>query len=375
MSKDYYKILGVEKGASEEDLKKAYRKLAVKHHPDKNPNNKEAEEKFKEINEAYETLGDKDKKERYDRNGSSDSRHQRSYYDMNSDEMMREFMRRHSDFGGGGRRVNRGQDLRVRFSLTLLEILNGAEKKIKLQRSIFCDDCNGTGANGGDSFDACSDCGGSGMQTRSFRNGGAVIHQSHMCASCSGAGKRVKDKCKKCKGDGCSVINDTIEVSIPKGAVRGSHFTVQGAGNAPRGGPGIYGDLLIEIDEIEDENLKREGANVVYDLFISYADAILGSSAEVPTIEGKAKINIESGAENGKILRLTGKGIPDISNGTIGDQLVYVNIYVPQKISEDERKLVEKLGKKPGFKPDNNKTKHYKGIFHRIKEYFMLHMM
>lgn len=370
--KDYYKLLGVERDASEEVIKKAYRKLALQYHPDKNPDNKEAEEKFKEIAEAYEILGDKDNKLKYDQLGHAGNGSE----GMSSEDAFYEWARRQSQFNGfaGGNRGVRGGNLSVRIPLSLMEILNGATKKIKLDREVTCEDCDGNGSLDGDSFHVCTDCNGSGAQTRYARAGNMVMHQSFTCQTCGGAGRRIKDACKKCKGKGFSIVHDTIEISIPKGAIRGHALTVPNAGNAPRGGSGPNGNLIIEIDEIEDELLKRDGMNVIYDLHVSYADAILGASnVEVPTIEGVAKITIEPGTENGKILRLKEKGIPDISSGALGDQFVYVNIFVPKQVSEDDKKLLEKMKKKSSFKPGKEQLKHAKGIFHRIREYFMLH--
>lgn len=372
--KDYYEILGVPKDASEDVIKKAYRKLAQKFHPDKNPGDKSSEEKFKELAEAYEVLGDKEKKKKYDQFGHAGLRGGSN--EMSAEDAFYEFARRHSQFQGfgGGHRPVRGSNLNIRIALSLMETLTGVDKKIKIDREVMCEDCEGNGSLDGDSFDVCADCGGTGMQTRVIRNGNIMMQQSFSCHSCGGAGQKIKDTCKKCKGQGFSTIKDTIEVTIPKGASRGHALTVPNAGNAPRGGYGQNGNLIIEIDEIEDENLKKDGVNVIYDLYVSYADAILGTTdVEIPTIEGVAKITLEPGTENGKILRLKGKGLPDISSGALGDQFVYVNIFIPKNISEEDKKILEKIKKKQSFNPSKEDTKHLKGIFHRIREYFMLH--
>jgi len=371
--KDYYEILGVPKDASDDVIKKAYRKLAMKYHPDKNPGDKASEEKFKEISEANEVLSDDEKKKKYDQFGHAGSG---GGSEMSAEDAFYEFARRHSQFGGfaGGQRVPYGSNVTICVALSLMETLNGVKKNIRLDREVMCEDCEGNGSLGGDSFDVCAGCGGTGQQTRVMRHGNSVIHQTFTCQSCGGARRKIKDACKKCKGQGFSVTKDTIEVTIPKGAFRGHVLTVPNAGNSPRGGYGHNGNLLIEIDETEDENIKRDGVNVVYDLYIGYADAILGATeVEIPTIEGTAKITLEPGTENGKILRLKGKGIPDVTSGALGDQFVYVNIFVPKNISEEDKKILEKIKKKQSFNPGKEDIKHSKGIFHRIREYFMLH--
>jgi molecular chaperone DnaJ len=372
--KDYYEVLEIGKDASEDVIKKAYRKLALKHHPDKNPDDKSAEDRFKEIAEAYETLSDPQKKSKYDKYGHGNSGAGRHSSGMSGEDAFYEFARRHRGDFSGGRGQVRGENIRIQISLSLSEILKGATKKINLDREIMCEDCEGNGSHEGDSFNNCSDCGGSGMQTRVFRNGNMAFQQSFTCNSCGGTGQIIKEHCKKCTGKGFTVSKENIDLIIPKGAVRGHILNVPNAGHSPRGGYGQNGSLLVEINEIEDEQLKRDGANVIYDLHIGYADAVLGvSGIEVPTIEGSAKINIEPGTENGKILRLKGKGVPDISSESIGDQLVYVNIYVPKKVTDEESKILEKMKKKSSFKPGKEQLKHSKGIFHKIREYFMLH--
>lgn len=372
--KDFYKVLGVERGATADVIKKAYRKIALDNHPDRNPDNKAAEERFKEAAEAYEILGDAEKKNKYDQFGHAG----KGASGMSAEDAFHEFAKRHRDFAGFGRAGNagqvRGENIRVQVTLTLSETLKGTTKKVKLSKEVACEECDGNGSLDGDSFDNCSECGGSGMQTRVFRHGNAAFQQSFTCQLCGGSGQLIKEKCKKCVGHGFTLTNETVDLVIPKGAVRGHVLNVPNAGHSPRGGFGHNGSLLVEIQEEEDDNLKRDGANVIYDLHIGYADAVLGATGiEVPTIEGSAKINLEPGTENGKILRLKGKGIPDISSDSIGDQLVYVNIFVPKKVTEEESKILEKMRKKSSFKPGKEQLKHTKGIFHRIREYFMLH--
>jgi molecular chaperone DnaJ len=381
MSKrDYYEILEIKKDATQDEIKKAYRKLAIKYHPDKNPDNKEAENKFKEINEAHEVLSDPDKRQKYDSYGHNFERggfgHGGGH--ANSD-MFQEFMRQHGfgNFGFGGwndmgrgqrqqQRRRKGSDLRIQITLTLKEILTGVHKKIKIKRETNCTDCGGNGSKNGNSIDQCDNCNGTGTQTNMFQRGNTVFQQSSVCTKCHGEGKKIKEPCSKCRGVGLESKMEEVEFDIPKGAVSGYVFQVNGAGNEARGG-GDSGNLVIVIDEVIDPVLKREGININSDIFISFFDAVLGNNEiEVPTIDGSVKIKIEPGTENGKLLRLKGKGIPEITTDRIGDQMVYVNVYVPKSVSEEEKKKLEKLKNIDSFIPTKEKIEHIKGVYSRI---------
>lgn len=377
--RDYYDILGVSRSASADEIKKAYRKLAIKYHPDKNPGDKEAEEMFKEAAEAYEVLSNPEKKQRYDQFGHAGASGGYGGGNMNMDDIFSQFgdifgggSPFESFFGGGGqsrggRRVARGTNLRIKVKLTLDEIAKGVEKKIKVTKQVVCGTCDGTGAKDKSSFHTCNTCGGSGSVRRVTNTILGQMQTTSTCPTCNGEGTQVTNKCNVCHGDGVVRGEETISINIPAGVSEGMQLSMSGKGNAaPRGG--VPGDLIILIEEIQHETLQREGNNVVYDLHISFVDAALGSSVEVPTIDGKAKIKIEPGTQGGKILRLKGKGLPEVNSYHRGDQLIYVNIWTPKVLSRDERSLLEKLQSSPNFKPQPGKNE--KSFFERMKEYF-----
>ncbi|MDF3078562.1 MAG: dnaJ [Sphingobacteriaceae bacterium] len=383
--RDYYDVLGVTKGASADEIKKAYRKSAIKFHPDKNPGDKEAEEKFKEAAEAYEVLSNPDKKQRYDQFGhAANAAGASGGYGgggMNMEDIFSQFgdvfgggggSPFDSFFGGGGqqrggRRSARGSNLRIKVKLTLDEIANGVEKKIKVNKQVVCNTCDGSGAKDKSSFHNCSTCGGSGSVRRVTNTILGQMQTTSTCPTCNGEGTQITSKCNICHGDGVVRGEETISINIPAGVSEGMQLSMGGRGNAaPRGG--VPGDLIILIEEIPHETLKREGNNVVYDLHVSFVDAALGSSVEVPTIDGKAKIKIEPGTQAGKILRLKGKGVPEVNSYHRGDQLVYVNIWTPKALSREERDILEKLQDSPNFKPQPGKNE--KSFFERMKEYF-----
>lgn len=380
--KDYYKILGLEKNASEDEVKKAYRKLAIQYHPDKNPDDKVAEEKFKEVAEAYEILSNPDKKAKYD---NPQSFHGDGGFGPNMDDFLRNFGFGGNPFGGnpfggnpfGGQQQNskpRGSDLRIKIPITIQEIVNGTHKKIRLNRDINCRDCSGTGGKNKDSVINCDVCGGSGM-VNSIQNTplGQFMHR-HSCPKCNGVGKEIKEKCNSCQGQGLVSHLDNIEFDIPAGATSTINLTVQNLGNEAKGG-GDNGDLIVEINEIEHSTLKREGLDIMTDVFISYYDAVVGNdSLEIETVDGLAKIKIEPGTESGKILRLRGKGIPYLNNKIQrGDQWVYLNIFVPKSLTDEELKYVSKIKKVKSAEPTKEKTEHLKGVYSRIREYDELH--
>jgi molecular chaperone DnaJ len=381
--RDYYDVLGVAKNASAEEIKKAYRKLAIKYHPDKNPDDKAAEDKFKEAAEAYEVLSNPEKKQRYDQFGHAGNAAGAGGFGgggMNMEDIFSQFgdifggggSPFDSFFGGGqssrgGRRVSRGTNLRIKVKLSLEEIAKGTEKKIKVNKQVNCSSCDGSGAKDKSSFHTCRTCGGSGAVRRVTNTILGQMQTTSTCPSCNGEGTEITAKCGTCHGEGLMRGEETISIQIPAGVSEGMQLSMSGKGNAaPRGG--VPGDLIILIEEIPHETLKRDGNNIVYDLHISFADAALGSSVEVPTIDGKAKIKIEPGTQGGKILRLKGKGIPEVNSYHRGDQLIYVNIWTPKALSKEERETLEKLQDSPNFKPQPGKSE--KSFFERMKEYF-----
>jgi molecular chaperone DnaJ len=375
--RDYYEILGVAKGASQEDIKKAYRQMAMQYHPDKNPNNKEAEEKFKEAAEAYEVLSDQDKKAKYDRFGHAGMQGNTYAGNWSVEDIFDHFgdifggSPFESFFNGGsrgrGRRVYKGQDLRIKVKLTLEEISKGVAKKLKVKKSVPCDQCSGTGAKGNNAFSNCATCGGSGQIRRTSNTFLGQMVTSQTCPTCQGEGRVITNQCENCRGDGRVMGDEVVEINIPAGVVDGIQLSVAGKGNAaPRGG--MPGDLIVAIEEEEDTLLKREGINVVYDLYLNFADAALGTSLEVPTIDGKAKITIPPGTQGGKVFRLKGKGIPEINAYNRGDQLIHVNIFVPVKLNAEEKKILQNLQNAENFKPDPLNPG--KGIFEKVREMF-----
>ena len=378
--RDYYDILGISKNADQAEIKSAYRKLAIKYHPDKNPDNKEAEEKFKEAAEAYEVLSNPEKRQRYDQFGHSGGA-SGGYGGggMNMEDIFSQFgdifgggSPFESFFGGGGgqrggRRVAKGTNLRIKVKLTLSEIAKGAEKKIKVNKQVVCSSCDGSGAKDKSSFNTCRTCGGTGAVRRVTNTILGQMQTTSTCPTCNGEGVEISAKCSTCHGDGLVRGEETITIKIPAGVSEGMQLSMSGKGNAaPRGG--VPGDLIILIEELPHETLKRDGTNVIYDLYINFVDAALGTSVEIPTIDGKAKIKIEPGTQGGKILRLKGKGVPEVNSYHKGDQLVYVNVWTPKALSSEEKELLERLRTSPNFKPQPGRNE--KSFFERIKEYF-----
>lgn len=381
--KDYYKILGVDRNASEEQIKKAYRKIAMKYHPDKNPDNKEAEEKFKEAAEAYEILNDPEKKARFDRGEDPSGKMSgfRGESDFGNADFMEDFMRNFNNgqgFGGFGNNFKRrhqaqpkkGQDLRIRISLDIHEIVSGVHKKIILPREINCKDCLGTGAKNKESIVKCSNCEGTGVYSVRQQTQFGMFVQQTTCPKCNGAGSEIIAICNSCSGAGLISQSDNIEFDVPAGAVNGINMSINNLGNEAKGG-GENGNLIIEISETEHPKLKREGLNIISDIFISYYDAVVGNdSVQTETVDGPVKIKIDSGTESGKILRLKGKGIPSLDNPTQrGDQLVFVNIFVPKNISDEDKNTISKLKKIKSAVPNEKNTEHIKGTYSRIKDY------
>ena len=378
--RDYYEILDVSKSATAEEIKKAYRKKAIQYHPDKNPGDEEAEDKFKEAAEAYEVLSDENKRARYDRYGHAGvgSSAAGGYGGgMSMDDIFSQFGDifggHFSGFGGfggfgssRGKRTNRGSDLRVKVKLNLKEILNGVEKKIKVKKYVTCSPCKGNGSENGDSVSTCSTCNGSGVVTRVANTILGQMQTSSTCPSCNGEGKTISKKCSYCNGEGIVRDEEIISIRIPAGVAEGMQLSMSGKGNAARRG-GVNGDLLIVIEEEEDPNLIRDENDVIYNLFLSFPMAALGGTVEVPTIDGIAKVKIDPGTQPGKVLRLRNKGLPPVNGFGKGDQLINVNVYIPENLSSKERKQVEEMEKSENFVPSSS-TK--KNVFNKFKKMF-----
>ncbi|MBE6211025.1 MAG: molecular chaperone DnaJ [Rikenellaceae bacterium] len=383
--RDYYEVLGVEKSANADEIKKAYRKAAIKYHPDKNPGDKEAEEKFKEAAEAYDVLSNPDKRARYDQFGHAGMNgaagggfggfgggggfSMEDIFSQFGDIFGGHFGGGFGGFGGGrgGQRVNRGSDIRVKVRLTLAEIANGTTKKLKINKNIACSKCGGSGAEGSNGYSTCSTCGGSGYVTRVENTFFGRMQTQGVCPTCGGEGKVITTPCSECRGEGTMRGSEVVEIKIPAGVGEGMALTVQGKGNAARHG-GVNGDLLVVIEEERDPQLVRDGDDLIHNLNITVTTALLGGEVEVPTIEGKAKIKIAAGTHAGKVLRLRGKGLPSVNGYGRGDILVVVDITIPSNLSKDERKIVEELSKQPSFKQAAKVEE--QNIFERMKNFF-----
>ena len=382
MSKrDYYEVLEVPKSASAEEIKKAYRKKAIQFHPDKNPGDKEAEEKFKEAAEAYEVLSNTEKKQRYDQFGHAGMGGASGFsgQNMNMDDIFSMFgdifgghFGGFGGFGGGGGRgraqhVNRGQNLRVKVKLNLAEIANGAEKKIKVSKYVVCTSCSGSGAKDG-SYTTCSTCNGSGHVTRISNTFLGQMQTSSPCPTCGGEGRIITIKCTSCYGEGFVKGEVVISLNIPAGVAEGMQLSVNGKGNAARRG-GINGDLIVLIQEEEHPELIRDENDLIYNLYLSMPEMALGTTSEIPTVDSKVKVKIDAGTQPEKILRLRGKGLPDVNGYSRGDLLVRVHTWVPSKLNSEEKKLLEKLSQMPNFNERPNQSGS-KDFFERMKGMF-----
>ncbi|MFW5687361.1 MAG: molecular chaperone DnaJ [Bacteroidota bacterium] len=381
--RDYYDVLEISKNATAEEIKKAYRQKALKFHPDKNPGDKDAEERFKEAAEAYEVLSNAEKKARYDRYGHAGVGNGGFGGGgfgggMSMDDIFSQFGDIFgSAFGGGfgggfsggtrSRRVNRGSNLRIKVKLTLEEILKGVEKKIKVSKYVSCTSCNGSGAKNGSSFKTCSTCNGSGRVTRVTNTFLGQMQTTSSCPSCGGEGQTITEKCTTCYGNGIVKGEEVITFNIPAGVGEGMQMSMSGKGNAAARG-GVPGDLIILIEEIKHESLIRDGNNLLYDHYISFPEAAMGTTIEVPTLEGKARIKIEPGTQSSKVLRLKGKGLPSVNAYGRGDLLVNINVWTPQNITREEKQILEQLAQSDNFKP--NPQKNEKSFFERMKDYF-----
>lgn len=365
--RDYYEVLGVAKTATPEELKKAYRKLAIQYHPDKNPGDKTAEEKFKEAAEAYDVLSDPQKRQRYDQfghegvGGASGGGFDAG---MSMQDIFDHFGPifgggRFSDFFGGGRsnarRTRKGSDLRVRVKLTLKEVVTGVEKKIKVRKHVACKHCNGTGAEDG-SFTTCTTCNGTGNVMRVQNTMLGRLQTQSPCPTCGGEGKVISKKCSHCGGEGVVSDEEVVTINIPAGVGEGMQLTVPGKGSAPRHG-GVNGDLYVLIEEEEHPDLIRADSDLVYNALLPLTTLINGATIEIPTIDGKAKVKVDAGTQPGKVLRLKGKGIPSVNGYGVGDLLVHINVYIPEKLTKDERKIFEKLEDSDSLKPTEEAKK------------------
>ena len=382
--RDYYEVLGVSKNATDEELKKAYRKLAIKYHPDKNPGDKEAEEKFKEAAEAYDVLRDKEKRARYDQFGHAGVDGQAGFGGggMNMDDIFSMFgdifggrgfggCGGFGGFGGGrsssGSRVNRGGNLRIRVKLTLEEINKGVEKKIKVKKYVPCKSCGGSGAKAGSEKETCPHCGGSGTIIQVQRTILGNMQTRTTCPHCQGEGVIIKDKCPDCHGDGIVQSEEVMQIKIPAGVSDGMQLSMQGKGNAGARN-GINGDLIVLIEEVKHDIFERDGNNLCMQTYITFSQAVQGTTIEVPTLDGKVKFKIEQGMQSGKVYRLKGKGLPEVNGYGRGDLLVRVDVWVPKSFTKEQKKLLDELDKHKEFQPKPSGKE--KSFFEKMKDMF-----
>lgn len=387
--RDYYEVLGVSKTATPDEIKKAYRKLAIKYHPDRNPDNKEAEEKFKEAAEAYEVLSNEEKRQKYDQFGHSMGPQgfggQGGYYSsggMSMEDIFSQFgdiFGGHFNFGGGfsgaagGRQTRyarkpqrRGSDLRITVKMNLAEIATGVDKTLRIPTNVKCEFCNGTGAKDGTALNTCPTCHGTGTVSQVVQGFFGPQEAVSVCPQCEGEGKVISEVCTHCHGDGTQRKEELVSFHIPAGVQDGMTLTVKGKGNAPRRG-GVNGDLLVVIQEVKHPELIRDGNDVIYNLMLDVSTAALGGAVEVPTITGRARLNIPAGTQPGKVLRLRGKGIPSTDSSGTGDELINVMVYIPENLDAEERAAFESLKNKPNMTPSES-TKHR--LFSKLKHIF-----
>ena len=391
--RDYYEVLGVSKNATADEIKKAYRKMAIKYHPDKNPGDKAAEEKFKEAAEAYDVLSDADKRAKYDQFGhsmgpqgfgggagggggfySSGGMSMEDIFahfgDIFGGRMGGGFSDAFGGFGGAAgqprKHVNKGTDLRITVKVTLKDIMNGVDKKLKLPRWVACSHCKGTGAKDGTAFKTCPRCHGTGYISRVQQTMFGPAESQSVCPECNGEGKIISEPCTYCGGSGIEKKDEIVQFHIPAGVEDGMTLTMRGQGNAPRHG-GVNGDLLIVIQEEKDPELIRDGNDLIYNLMLDFPTAALGGSAEIPTVDGRARLKIAAGTQPGKVLRLRGKGLPQMNSNVRGDLLVNVMVYVPEALTDAEKAAIESLKNTPNVTPTESTSKR---IFSRLRHIF-----
>lgn len=387
--RDYYEVLGVSKTATPDEIKKAYRKLAIKYHPDRNPDNKEAEDKFKEAAEAYEVLSNEEKRQKYDQFGHSMGPQgfggQGGYYSsggMSMEDIFSQFgdiFGGHFNFGGGfsgaagGRQTRyarkpqrRGSDLRITVKMNLAEVATGVDKTLRIPTNVKCEFCNGTGAKDGTALNTCPTCHGTGTVSQVVQGFFGPQEAVSVCPQCEGEGKVISEVCTHCHGDGTQRKDELVSFHIPAGVQDGMTLTVKGKGNAPRRG-GVNGDLLVVIQEVKHPELIRDGNDVIYNLMLDVSTAALGGAVEVPTITGRARLNIPAGTQPGKVLRLRGKGIPSTDSSGTGDELINVMVYIPENLDAEDRAAFESLKNKPNMTPSES-TKHR--LFSKLKHIF-----
>ena len=381
--RDYYEVLGVEKNATAEEIKKAYRQCALKYHPDRNPGDKAAEEKFKEAAEAYEVLSDEQKRARYDRFGHEGMAGPGggAYHagGMSMEDIFAQFGDLFGGFGGSfssgfrqsgaAHATNRGSDLRVRLRLTLEEISTGVRKKLKINKYVACEECHGSGAANADAYKQCPECGGSGYVVRMANTLFGRVQTQSACPTCGGSGKVITDKCKACRGEGVVMREEMVTVDIPVGVLDGMQLTLTGKGNAARRG-GVSGDLLVEIQEEAHPNFMREGHDVIYNLPLSIEQAVMGGQVEIPTLGGKAKIKIAPGTQPGKLLRLRGKGLPIVNSRSVGDEIVVVDIHIPSKVTTTEKEQLHALCQEGGNFAPTAATPTHSSLIERLHGLF-----
>ncbi len=379
--RDYYEVLGVDKSASDDEIKKAYRKIAIKYHPDRNPDDPKAEEKFKEAAEAYSVLNDAQKRQQYDQFGFDGPGGGFGGFGDGAGFSMDDIFSMFGDvfgggagfggFGGGSRQAPRyrGADLRLKVKLSLQEVAIGVTKKFKVRKDVVCNHCHGTGAEGGSSSETCPNCHGSGVEIRTQQSIFGMMQTQTTCHVCGGEGKVIKNKCSHCHGDGVVKGEEVVEINIPAGVAEGMVVNVPGKGNAGKRN-GITGNIQVYIEEEDNDTFIRDGQNVIYNLLLDFPTAVLGGQVDIPTIDGTiVKIKIEPGTQPGKTLRLRGKGLPAVQgygNGT-GDLIVQISIYVPKELSKSEKEAIEELSKSDNFKGDSV-TK--RSIFNNFKKLF-----
>ena len=387
--RDFYEVLGVKKDATQQEIKAAYKKMAIKYHPDRNPGNKEAEEKFKEAAEAYDVLHDEQKRARYDQFGHEGLNGMGGGFSgggMNMDDIFSMFGDifggrmggggfefNFGGFGGGGGRgrggqqVYRGSDLRLKVSLTLNEVAQGVTKKFKVRKNVTCDHCHGSGSEDGQ-MQTCPTCGGKGYTVRTVNSMFGRMQTQQACPTCGGEGHTIKNKCKRCNGEGIVAGEEVVEVKIPAGVADGMVVTVPGKGNAGKHN-GVAGDIQVFIEVQEHKDFVREEQNLVYNLLLDVPTATLGGNVEIPTLDGKARIKIEPGTQPGKVVRLRGKGLPAVQGygyGT-GDLIVHISVYIPETLSRDEKQAMEQFAKSDNFRPSESCRKR---IFEKFKAMF-----